>query len=100
MVVVGRWMVLVFRLFMGLGAIPLWSLVQLSNARLDLGARHGVGAFLGHMAIYGWFLRLGPFAAWVRFSQRYWAHLVRTWCKHRLRFWFGLALLQLCAARA
>lgn len=68
LVVVGCRVVLVFGLLMGLGAVPLWALVQLSEHGLDLGARHGLVAVVGDVAIRRWILRMGTVAAWVRIS--------------------------------
>jgi hypothetical protein len=82
--VVGCRMVLVFGLFVGLGAVPLWTLVQLSPAGLDLGPGFGLGALLGYVALHRFILRLGSVAAWLRLAQWYRAHLVWTRCKHRV----------------
>src|SRR5260221_10351248 len=56
-------MVLVFGLFLGLGALSLWPVVLLSARRLVLGARHLLGAVLGELAPYWFLLWLGAAAA-------------------------------------
>jgi hypothetical protein len=97
MVVVGRWLVLVLGLLVGLGAVPLWALVQLPAAGLALGAGNGLGALVGHVAIYRFVLRLGAVAAGVRLSQRHRPYLVWAGREHWVRFRAGLALLFVCA---
>ena len=46
-------LVLDVRLLLGLGAIPLWPLVPAQSAGMVLGARHGLGAVVGVLAIHG-----------------------------------------------
>jgi hypothetical protein len=48
---VGRGLVLVLGLFLGLGAVPLRTLVLLSASGLALGARHVLGSVVGHVAV-------------------------------------------------
>ena len=71
-------LVLVFRLFVGLGAISLWALVRLSARGLGLGARHALGSLVGKLALFVLILWLGAVAAacllalwiWVLFWRR------------------------------
>src|SRR5438105_103125 len=55
--------VLGLRLFLGLGAVPLWALVRAWTARLVLAAGYLLGAFLGHVAVLATILRLGALAS-------------------------------------
>ena len=63
LVLVGCGLVLVFRLFLGLGGISLWPLVPSSPQRLAVDAGNDLGAFVGELALFGWLLRLGAFTA-------------------------------------
>ena len=79
LVVVRCRLVLVFGLHVGLGAVPLWPVVQLSAIRLALGAGNRVVAVVGDMALLGRILRLGAVAARMRIPQRCRAHVVWSW---------------------
>ncbi len=50
-------------LFLGLGTVPLWSLVPAQSLGLVLGAGYCVGPVLGELALHGRLLRLGAGAA-------------------------------------
>jgi hypothetical protein len=56
-------LVLVFGLFVGLGAIPLWPLVSALALGLVLDAGHRLGAIVGDVAVFKRLLRLGATAA-------------------------------------
>ena len=68
------WLVLAIRLFVGLGALPLWPVVSQPASRLGLGSRHNLGTGLGDLALFRYVLRLGAIAArsvfrcWNRFQ--------------------------------
>src|SRR5437867_10845762 len=86
-------LVLAFRLFLGLGAVPLWPVVPAPSAGLVLAARHGLGPLLGLLALYQRLLRVGAVAAGglVQFWNR--AYRLRPTRQFKLRFWSGEGLL-------
>ena len=57
------WLVLVFGLLMGVGAVSLWPVVLLAARWLVLGAGPGLGTVLGDLALHEWLLRMGSIAS-------------------------------------
>ena len=56
-------LVLVFGLFVGLGAVSLWPLVSAPAHGLVLDAGHRLGSVVGDLAVFEWLLRLGAASA-------------------------------------
>ena len=75
----GRWLytdaglLLAVRLFVGLGAVSLWTLVPSSGTGMVLAAWSDLVARLGVLALYGFSLWLGAVAAWRRTTMPAWA---------------------------
>jgi hypothetical protein len=66
-------MVLGIRLFLGLGAVSLWSLVEFAKLGMVLVPWIHLGTIMGVMEDMGRFLRMGSFASigfWFRFFVR------------------------------
>ena len=71
--VVGLRLVLELVLFMGMGAIPLWSLVQSSAPWMGLDAGSDLGTGLGDVALFRCVLRLGAASARSAFHNWSWS---------------------------
>ena len=89
-------MVLVLRLFVGLGTFSLRAMVFLPEDWLVLGAGYLLGAFLGKLALHGVVLWLGAVAAGSLFCQRAGILFSRPFSRSRVRFWPEPGALHLC----
>ena len=67
---VGLWLVLVFGLFLGMGAIPLWAMGLSAWAWLGVGSGHLLGTLVGELAILLQLLWLGTTSAGCALCQR------------------------------
>lgn len=99
-VLVGRWLVLAFRLHMGLGAFSLRTMVLPRDSRMDLGPRDLLGAFLGKLALRLGLLRMGSVAAGGGMDRGSGVYLARQRGQCGLRLWPGLRRLRLGAGAA
>src|SRR6185436_7201581 len=93
----GERLVLAFRLFLGVGAVSLWALVSARETRVVLDAGRRLGAFLGHLALYGPVLRVGAVATPRPFQTRSRPHGGRAPRATQLRLWRQAGRLYLCA---
>jgi hypothetical protein len=91
-------MVLVLGLFLGLGSIPLWSLVLPVRRGLGLVSRYLLGASLGELAIFRRLLRMGAIAACGPLDLRMGIPLQLVLRGGRLRVWPRLLRLLLRTA--
>lgn len=90
-------MVLGFGLFLGLGAVSLWTLVPSQPLGLVLGAGHGLGTVLGKLEIHERLLRLGAFAAVGVLSAGLGIHLLRALGRIQFQLWIELTALRVCS---
>ena len=81
--------VLAVWVFLGLGAVPLRSLVSAPSHGLVLGARLGLGTVLGVLEIQQKLLRVGAAAAGGLVSARHWPYFWRAACQRDIRFRAG-----------
>ncbi len=89
----GCWLVLVFGLLLGLGAVPLCTLVLPFALGLVLGARFGLGTVVGELALLGRLLWLGAVAARRLLFAELWLHLLWQFLRIELLFWPVVGLL-------
>src|SRR3990172_69947 len=85
----GLRLVLELRLLVGLGAVPLRTLVQPPALGLVLAARHDLGAVLGELALHGRLLWLGAAPARGVLHERGGLHLLWQLRRHELRIRAG-----------
>ena len=89
-------LVLVFGLFVGLGAVPLWPLVFASALGLVLDAGLNLGSVVGELALFGFVLRLGAVAARGLLRAECGFHVLRKFVRLELFVRPDVRLLHVC----
>lgn len=72
-------------LFLGMGAVSLWSLASEPFLWVGLDSRKRLGAVMGHVAIQRFLLRLGAVASELRLER--WGRTDLVWIRRERQFW-------------